>query len=39
MPMVVHGVDHCQHLREAYDGDYKPLVPEIRAQRPYFDLQ
>ena len=31
MPMVVHGVDHCQHLREAYDGD-KPLVPEIRAQ-------
>lgn len=36
--MVVHGVDHCQHLREAYDGD-KPLAPEIRAQRPYYDLQ
>ncbi len=31
MPMVVHGVDHCQHLREAYDGN-KPLAPEIRAQ-------
>lgn len=38
MPMVVHGVDHCQHLREAYDGD-KPLVLEIRVQRPYYDLQ